>query len=208
MTQRRSDVDVDSPDICIVGGGAAGITLARELAGSSRKVVLIETGGFDAASSNRGSYSLTSDRRVTAGLDPSMPSYLGGATNYWFGNNRPLDATDFEKRPWIPHSGWPIDLGELAPYYERAQVLAGLGSSTWYDVEACRPHLAHPPIESGHAVVDTRIVHTCPVLSFAELHQKQLADSRDVAVMLGDPGDSLEDRRARLTGRRRRDDRS
>ncbi len=34
-------------DIAIIGAGAAGITLARELIGDSRGVMLIESGGFD-----------------------------------------------------------------------------------------------------------------------------------------------------------------
>ncbi|MGH9379104.1 MAG: FAD-dependent oxidoreductase, partial [Thermoanaerobaculia bacterium] len=32
-------------DVCIVGAGAAGITLARELASARRRVVLLEGGG-------------------------------------------------------------------------------------------------------------------------------------------------------------------
>ena len=32
----------------------------------------------------------------------------------------PLDPIDFERREWIPHSGWPITLTELQPHYDRA----------------------------------------------------------------------------------------
>ena len=34
-------------DICIIGAGAAGITLARDLAGGNRRIVVFESGGFD-----------------------------------------------------------------------------------------------------------------------------------------------------------------
>ena len=34
-------------DICIVGGGAAGITLARDLAGEGRRIVVLESGGLE-----------------------------------------------------------------------------------------------------------------------------------------------------------------
>ena len=34
-------------DICVVGGGAAGITLAREFAGRSQRVLLLEGGGLE-----------------------------------------------------------------------------------------------------------------------------------------------------------------
>ena len=33
----------------------------------------------------------------------------------------PLDPIDFEKRDWVPNSGWPFSKETLDPYYERAQ---------------------------------------------------------------------------------------
>jgi flavin-dependent dehydrogenase len=44
---RRMDAAVITADICIVGAGAAGITLAREFANHSCRVALIESGDFD-----------------------------------------------------------------------------------------------------------------------------------------------------------------
>ena len=40
----RSPDDMDSADICIVGAGAAGITLACELEGSGLKIIVLEAG--------------------------------------------------------------------------------------------------------------------------------------------------------------------
>jgi choline dehydrogenase-like flavoprotein len=34
-------------DLCIVGAGAAGITIARELANTPLKILLLEGGGFE-----------------------------------------------------------------------------------------------------------------------------------------------------------------
>ena len=34
-------------DVCIIGGGAAGITLARELRGSGLGIVVLESGGLE-----------------------------------------------------------------------------------------------------------------------------------------------------------------
>ena len=36
------------------------------------------------------------------------------------GQALPLTPSDFERRDWIPHSGWPISYPELLPYYARA----------------------------------------------------------------------------------------
>jgi choline dehydrogenase-like flavoprotein len=53
--------------------------------------------------------------------------YFGGSTNHWGGACNPLRASDFEKRPWIPHSGWPFSLDDLKPYYTRAHQVLRLG---------------------------------------------------------------------------------
>src|SRR4051812_31932082 len=41
------DDSVLTADLCIIGGGAAGIAIGRELAGSSLRVVILESGGLD-----------------------------------------------------------------------------------------------------------------------------------------------------------------
>ena len=38
---------------------------------------------------------------------------FGGATRRWFGQFIRLDAIDFERRDWVPNSGWPIPPSEL-----------------------------------------------------------------------------------------------
>ena len=52
---------------------------------------------------------------------------LGGTTLKWGGQILELNDEDFEARPWVEGSGWPISKAELAPYYEQALVLEGLG---------------------------------------------------------------------------------
>jgi choline dehydrogenase-like flavoprotein len=44
----------------------------------------------------------------------------------------PLDPIDFEKRDWLPHSGWPITRADLDPFYARAHAV---GQSAAYDYE-------------------------------------------------------------------------
>ncbi|HET9445271.1 MAG TPA: FAD-dependent oxidoreductase, partial [Steroidobacteraceae bacterium] len=45
----KSDDEVTA-DVCIIGAGAAGITIAMELAATSLSVVLLESGGFEVES--------------------------------------------------------------------------------------------------------------------------------------------------------------
>ena len=132
----------------------------------------------------RGLYEVVPGPRPTLEVDPKRAWYLGGATNHWSGNCRPLDAADFEPRDWIRHSGWPISREELLPYYERAQLLAGLGDFRWYDLDACLPNLEHPPLSVDRGLLTTRVVQQCPILSFAELHGLRLEESSNVRVLL------------------------
>ena len=52
---------------------------------------------------------------------------FGGTTGHWGGLCTPFDPLDFKVRPWVPHSGWPIDLDDLHPYYEKAHKPLELG---------------------------------------------------------------------------------
>src|SRR3546814_865853 len=52
--------------------------------------------------------------------------FFGGTTAIWGGRCAELDAIDFERRDWVPHSGWPIDLDDLASYYAEARPMFAL----------------------------------------------------------------------------------
>jgi len=173
-------------DVCIVGGGAAGLALALGLLDSPLRVVLVEGGGLRADDVTRNPYRVLAGAhaRPTLETDPSKGWYLGGNTNTWFGSCRPLDASDFEARAWIPNSGWPIGRDELIEYYRRAQSVLGLGELRWYDSEECRPHLAQAPLDVDSSVLATRINQVCPIPSMAELHRQALAEAARLQVIL------------------------
>lgn len=110
-------------DICLVGAGAAGITIARELIGSGRDVCLLESGGFDAEERTqdlyRGEVDATDVREDY--LTRTRLRVFGGSMMAWGGYCRPLDAIDFEAKPWLAdYPGWPFGREELIPYYDRA----------------------------------------------------------------------------------------
>lgn len=94
-------------DVCIVGAGAAGITLARELAGASRRVLLLESGGFTADLNTQALYQGRNTGLTYFPLTVCRLRHFGGSTNHWEGECRPSDAIDFEAREGIPMSGWP-----------------------------------------------------------------------------------------------------
>src|SRR6185312_9737356 len=89
-------------DVCIIGGGAAGITLARDLAGGGRKIIMLESGGFEFSEKTQELYD---GATVGQPLHPLMVErlrFFGGSTNHWAGGCRPFDAEDFSVRVYVP----------------------------------------------------------------------------------------------------------
>ena len=119
------EVELDA-DLCVIGGGAAGITLARSFAGTDLRVLLIESGGFEPDESTQQLYL---GREVGVRSSPLVRSrlrYLGGTTNHWHGWCARADPLDLVERDWIPNSGWPLGFAELDPWYDAACRLLGL----------------------------------------------------------------------------------
>jgi choline dehydrogenase-like flavoprotein len=119
--------DVLDADVCIVGGGAAGLTVALELADRPLRVVLLESGGVHPSEASQALCRGTTTGRAYYPLESCRLRYLGGSTNFWGGWCRPLDALDFERREWVPYSGWPFTKAHLDPYYARAHTVCRLG---------------------------------------------------------------------------------
>ncbi|MFL5562650.1 MAG: GMC oxidoreductase [Gemmatimonadaceae bacterium] len=114
-------------DLCIVGAGAAGISMALEWIGAPQRVILLEGGGFDYEPRMQELYRGESVGLPYFPLDAARLHYFGGTTGHWAGFCSTLDPMDFEVRDWVPHSGWPIERALLDPYYTRAHKVLGLG---------------------------------------------------------------------------------
>jgi choline dehydrogenase-like flavoprotein len=175
-------------DLCIVGAGAAGITIARELSGRGHDVLLLESGGFD---SDDATTELNEGAIVGTPLDPVNPlpleqtrlRFFGGTTNHWAGFCRPLDPVDFERRDHIPRSGWPFGREALEPYYERAAPVVGIGRNEfdwrWWDAE----------YGAGEAVLRdgdwrTEISQVSQRRVFGPRYREELGAARDIRVVL------------------------
>jgi choline dehydrogenase-like flavoprotein len=122
-------------DICIVGAGAAGITMALEWMNTPYKVILLEGGGFEYDEQVQELYAGKTTGQHYFPLKSIRLHYFGGTTGHWAGWCSEFDEIDFKERPWIPQSGWPIALEDVKPFYPRVQKYVDLGQDE-YSVSA------------------------------------------------------------------------
>jgi len=107
-------------DVCICGAGVAGITLAVKLP-PRLDVVLLEGGGLEYTDDSQDIYKGKSIGEEYYDLATARLRYFGGTSNHWGGWCHPLDSYDFKPKPYIEHSGWPIERRDLDPYLEEAE---------------------------------------------------------------------------------------
>ena len=114
-------------DICIIGAGAAGISIALEWMNTPYKVILLEGGGFEYDDRVQELYRGKTTGQHYYPLKSARLHYFGGTTGHWAGGCSVFDPIVFQKRDWVDHSGWPITDKDLVPFYKRAHVNLDLG---------------------------------------------------------------------------------
>lgn len=184
-SERAAEVLREPVSVCIVGAGAAGITLACELDGLGHRVLLLEAGGFalDVAQSSewyRGS---------VQGTHPDPAEYrrtgFGGTTAIWGGRCVPYDPIDFERRDWVPGSGWPIAYNEIAQHYPRALDYCEAGAN---DFTVSGSLVGGNPTLPGLAPDDPSLLdrierYSLPT-NFGVSHRERLERSQNITVLL------------------------
>jgi choline dehydrogenase-like flavoprotein len=189
MIQDANDIVRDAvvrANICIVGGGPAGITLAMTLAATGQSILLLESG--DLASSDAA-------RALNAGevADPTLHSppdtyrqrCLGGATAIWGGRCVPFDPIDFYTRSWIDHSGWPISYDAIERHYPAANALCEAGEYE-YDARLAVTGGMRPLLRGfvpEHFDVNRIERFSCPT-HFGQRYQARLRAALNVRVLL------------------------
>lgn len=117
-------------DLCIVGGGAAAISLALEYMNSGLRVIMVPGGGANQTASGIDLYRGKVDPQGShEPLEENRLRMWGGTTTVWGGRCVPFDPIDFEARPWIPSSGWPVSLRDLEVHISRACELSEAGTA-------------------------------------------------------------------------------
>ncbi|MCC5951372.1 MAG: GMC family oxidoreductase [Acidimicrobiia bacterium] len=177
-------------DVCVIGGGAAGITIARALAGGPSSVLLLESGGREideatqalAAGEVVGEPLLAHGLRAVDLVDTRL-RYLGGSTNHWAGACAPLYPADLASPPGSDVSGWPIAYDELARWYPDAAALCQVGDPRFdWRLWADEPDLGPPLVVSER--LDGQLFLVRFPVPFGELYGDEVAAADGVEVCL------------------------
>ena len=184
--QLPADTTIES-DVCIVGSGPAGLTIARELSGRGLRIALLESGGrdFEAAYQqlNEGQvsgdpyYPLEVTRRRQLGGTAQILNSVSGDDFISF-RCGPMYPIDLERREGFRHSGWPVDLHHLDPFYRRAQVACGLGAYQ-YEGEAWSEPGAQP-FSSPDDTLGTTVWQFADAAAFTRVAPEAVISAPDV----------------------------
>lgn len=167
-------------DICIIGAGAAGISMAMEWMNTPYKVILLEGGGFEYDAGVQDLYRGENIGRKYHPFEHSRLHFFGGTTNHWGGFCSPFDAIDFEKRDWVPYSGWPINREDLDVYYGRANKWIELGPNE-YDVAYWEEnHPGHNRLPFDESRVWTKMWQLSAPLRFGKRYRKEIEQSPNI----------------------------
>jgi choline dehydrogenase-like flavoprotein len=157
---------VNTFDIIVIGSGAGGGTIARELASTGAKILIAERGDFvpqedlnwnPAAVWKDLRYRTTETWLDEAGraFRPYTHYCVGGNTKFWgtvMYRLRPEDFKEMQHADGVSPA-WPIDYDTLAPYYDRAEAMYEVRGEAGLDpTEGPRRPYPFPPVPHAKLV--------------------------------------------------------
>jgi choline dehydrogenase-like flavoprotein len=178
--QKSENGSVIEGDICIVGAGASGISMALEWIGTSHKVILLEGGGFKFEDRMQELYNGKTTGQKYFPLKSIRLHYFGGTTGHWAGFCSPFEEIDFKKRDWVPHSGWPISRKDLDPFYERAQKVLELGPYEYSEDYWLKLYPGMDSLPLNKEIVWNKIWQYSPPTRFGTRYKNDIVQARNI----------------------------
>ena len=136
--------------VCIVGAGAAGLTLAHALSQHGWRVILVEGGGAAAPQPDvEDTYRTLLLGTPHRGVHEGRFRAWGGSTTRWGGQLWPWERHEFEPRPYLSLDGWPISYDDVASHYADALTLLGIPAATLTPEAAAARGVLLPPLDAA-----------------------------------------------------------
>lgn len=179
------DIEVDKAlhaKICVIGSGPGGGIVAASLAQKGHDVLVLEAGSRDTAMPDDGVG--TTRQTGLSRLQFSRAFQYGGSSNLWAGKVLPMEPVDFEKRPWIPESGWPVSHQSLRPYYDAGYDLLDLKAPQWSSPDSLTQ--LGKALRAGHLDIKSFIEHPTRRFRVADHLDTVIADNPGCLRILTD----------------------
>ncbi len=177
------DASLVEADLAIIGGGVAGITLARTLAGHRTRICLVEAGGLEYDAMGQALYE-GENTGLAYSTVTTRQRFFGGSSNHWGGYCRPLDPIDFEARDWVPHSGWPFGIEELEPWYAQATRLVEIAPGHFDDAGYWQAATGEQLPAPASGRLRMQFVHFSPPTRFGARYRDDLKNAENIQVLL------------------------
>lgn len=173
-------------DICIVGAGVAGLSIAREFINTQYNVCVIEGGGLHYEPQSQALYEGENQGQDYWSLESARIRFFGGTGNHWGGYSLPLEIDDFEEREWVPNSGWPMRKSDLDPFYDRARDVLKLNNPS-FSAKAWGPKgIKHLPFDENK--IENRVMQMSPYSEvdtpFGASYQAEFKNAKNIFVYL------------------------
>ena len=163
-------------DVCVVGSGPAGLTVARELAAAGRSVALLEAGGLERSEVSQAIYQgKETGLKTWNAIESCRLRYFGGTSNHWSGQCGVFDPSDFWPVRHHDLPGWPIDRQDLMVHLPEAMNVLDLGTSAFNP----KPIVAKKP--SRFVVPAMRL---SPPTRFGTKYRKEVVESSLIDLYL------------------------
>ncbi len=167
-------------DICIIGAGAAGISIAIDWLNTGHKVILLEGGGFEVDETLQDLYRGKTTGQRYYPLKSARLHYFGGTTGHWGGYCATLDDIDFVKRDWVPLSGWPISRKDIDPYYPLAGKMVEIGPGEFEDTYWLEKDKSLLPLVFDTKVVWNKMWQFSPFTRFGDKYRDAIVNAKNV----------------------------
>lgn len=142
-------------DVCILGAGIAGLTLATRLAARGMRVHLLEAGGLQLEPRSQSLYTVDQAASTHTGATEGRFRVFGGSSTRWGGQLLPYPHDVFRPGDEIPSLPWPIGPEELEPHYAEVLRIMGLPdrpAALPFDGPGLLSALGHPGVDLGPEV--------------------------------------------------------
>lgn len=183
LTEGIGRLQQSDAQICVVGSGPVGLSLAVECARKGIRTLLLEAGGEAAMPQIQ----QLSDAHLVEparhdDMSIAVARRLGGTSHLWGGRCLPFDPIDFKPRDGVD-ARWPVSYKEMAAYLPRAVAATQSGAPVYVAEEHLRPDVDDAfSLDTLERWVNTQ--SSADVFK-ADIHNHPLLDVRTLTTVTG-----------------------